>query len=320
MLPIIEARALKKYFPVRKGILKRVVGYNKAVDQVGFRIPPSSVLGLVGESGSGKSTVAKMILRLWEPSSGQILFKGQDITHLGFEEVKKLRAKMQIIFQDPHASLNPRMRAGTIIERAMVINTPYRGNDQRRRIEGLMEKVGLLPEHLQRYPHELSGGQQQRVGIARALAVEPEFIVLDEPTSALDVSVQAQILNLLKMLQNDFKLTYLFISHNLSVIDHLCDRIAVMYAGKIVELAQRDDLFQLPLHPYTQSLISSIPEVAAIKENRIILKGEVPSPFNPPEGCRFHPRCLLMEEKCGRNEPEMREGKKDHWVACHRID
>ena len=226
---------------------------------------------------------------------------------------------MQIIFQDPHASLNPRMRVGTILGRAMEINTSYRGADRGGRIRELMEKVGLLPEHFHRYPHELSGGQQQRVGIARALAVEPEFIVLDEPTSALDVSVQAQILNLLRRLQKDLKLTYLFISHNLSVIDHICDRIAVMYAGKIVEFAERDDLFERPLHPYTQSLISSIPEVGTRNEKRIILKGEVPSPFNPPEGCRFHPRCLRMEEKCGRDEPEMREIKKDHWVACHLI-
>ena len=319
MDPIVELRDLRKYFPVKRGVLKRVVGHNKAVDGVNLQIPQASVLGLVGESGSGKSTIAKLILKLWDPTSGRIFFKGKDITSLRKEETRLLKAKMQIIFQDSYASLNPKMRVGTIIGRAMEINTSYRGAEQRRRLEGLMDKVGLLPDHLQRYPHELSGGQQQRVGIARALAVEPEFIVLDEPTSALDVSVQAKILNLLKTLQRDFSLSYLFISHSLAITNHLCDRIAVMYAGKIVESADRDALFQRPLHPYTQLLISSIPEIGVRKEGRIVASGEIPSLFNPPTGCRFHPRCPKRQEICDRLEPELRQVENDHWAACHLI-
>jgi len=317
---MLRIKGLQKYFPVKRGIFKRIVGFNRAVDGVSFVIPKSSVLGLVGESGSGKSTVGKVILRLWEPTFGQIFFKGQEITHLNSEGVRKLRTKMQIIFQDPHASLHPRMRVGKIIQRAMEINTSYHSDELHLRVIELMGKIGLPPELYYRYPHELSGGQQQRVGIARALAVEPEFIILDEPTSALDVSVQAQILNLLKTLQKDLKLTYLFISHNLSVINHVCDRVAVMYAGIILESAGRDELFKCPVHPYTQSLLSSIPEAGIKKEKRLLIKGEVPSSLNPPPGCRFHPRCPRRTKGCDQEKPEMVEIEKNHFVACHHVN
>jgi len=294
MTELLRIEGLKKYFPVKSSILKREVGSIKAVDHVSFSISESEVLGLVSESGSGKSTIARTIQRLWEPTAGRIIFNGNDITQLDSASIKKLRTDMQIVFQNPHASLNPRMRVGTAIGRAMKINSPnkYKTGELKERVMALMEKVELLPELYNRYPHELSGGQQQRVGIARALAVDPVFIILDEPTSALDVSVQAQILNLLRKLQRDLGLTYLFISHDLSVIDHLCDRIGIMYAGKILELADRDRLFRAPRHPYTQALISSIPEIGRKKQDqRILLEGEIPSPANPPSGCRFHPRC-----------------------------
>jgi len=255
---------------------------------------------------------------LLEPTGGRILFEGKDITRAGQEEIRKLRSKMQMVFQDPNASLNPRMRVGAIIDRAMTLHFPYKPQERRERTLELMEKVGLLPDHYARYPHELSGGQQQRVGIARALSVEPSFIVLDEPTSALDVSVQAQILNLLKKIQREMDLTLLFISHNLSVIDHSCDRIAVMYAGKIVEIADRDILFRSPVHPYSQSLLSAIPEIGQKRaKNRIILKGEIPSLSNPPSGCRFHTRCFARGGGCDREEPELIEVEKDHFVSCH---
>ncbi|MBW2086177.1 MAG: ABC transporter ATP-binding protein, partial [Deltaproteobacteria bacterium] len=306
MREILRIEHLKKYFPIKSGLFKRQTGFIRAVDDLSFSISESQVLGLVGESGSGKSTVGRTIQRLWEPTAGQIIFKGRDIVSLNKESLKKLRTEMQIIFQDPQASLNPRMRVGTAIGRAMKINTPYKDREIEDRVMSLMEKIGLLSELYNRYPHELSGGQQQRVGIARALAVEPDFIVLDEPTSALDVSVQAQILNLLKNLQQDLKLTYLFISHDLSVIDHICDRIAIMYAGQILELADRDKLFRSPIHPYTITLLSAIPEIGRKKkEKRIILKGEVPSPSNPPSGCRFHPRCFERSKGCDLKEPQL---------------
>jgi peptide/nickel transport system ATP-binding protein len=315
---ILAVSNLKKYFLERRGIFKRVVGEVKAVDDVSFSIIEGEVFGLVGESGCGKSTVGRTILRLLEPTEGKIVFDGKDITALNRRSMRELRRHMQMIFQDPHASLNPRMRVGTIIERAVKINTIRSVSERRDTVLGLMERMGLRPEHYSRYPHELSGGQLQRVGIARALAAEPKFVVLDEATSALDVSVQAQILNLLKGLRKDFNLTYLFISHNLSVIDHLCDRIAVMYAGKIVELARRDDLFRTPIHPYTQSLFSAIPEPAKRKMgSRLILEGEVPSPRNPPSGCRFHPRCLTRIKSCDLEEPLLRECHEGHFVSCH---
>lgn len=318
MEEILRVDNLKTYFPIRRGIFKRTVGYIRAVDGVGFTIYRPQVLGLVGESGSGKTTVGRTILKLLEPTDGKIIYRGKDITHLPRKDMKALRSQIQIVFQDPQASLNPRMRVGTIIERALKINTSLKDNRTREKIVDLMERVGLLEEHYNRYPHELSGGQQQRVGIARALACEPDFIILDEPTSALDVSVQAQILNLLKRLHRELHLSSMFISHNLSVIDHFCDNIAVMYAGKIVELATREALFKSPLHPYTKALISSIPEVGKRrKEVRITLKGETPSSSDPPSGCRFHPRCLERNEECDVKEPELREVAFEHLVSCH---
>lgn len=318
MEELIRVHQLKKFFPIRRGIFKGIVGYVRAVEDVSFTLPRKKVMGLVGESGCGKTTAGRTILRLLEPTGGRILFEGRDITRAGQEEIRKLRSKMQMVFQDPGASLNPRMRVGAIIDRAMTLHFPYKPQERRERTLELMEKVGLLPDHYTRYPHELSGGQQQRVGIARALSVEPSFIVLDEPTSALDVSVQAQILNLLKKIQREMDLTLLFISHNLSVIDHSCDRIAVMYAGKIVEIADRDILFRSPAHPYTQSLLSAIPEIGQKRtKNRIILKGEIPSLSNPPSGCRFHTRCFARGGECDREEPELIEAEKDHFVSCH---
>jgi oligopeptide/dipeptide ABC transporter ATP-binding protein len=318
MEELIRVHQLKKFFPIRRGIFKRIVGYVRAVEDVSFTLPRKKVMGLVGESGCGKTTAGRTILRLLEPTGGRILFEGKDITRAGHEEIRKLRSKMQMVFQDPNASLNPRMRVGAIIDRAMTLHFPYKPQERRERTLELMEKVGLLPDHYMRYPHELSGGQQQRVGIARALSVEPSFIVLDEPTSALDVSVQAQILNLLKKIQREMDLTLLFISHNLSVIDHSCDRIAVMYAGKIVEIADRDILFRSPVHPYSQSLLSAIPEIGQKRaKSRIILQGEIPSLSNPPSGCRFHTRCFARGGGCDREEPELIEVEKDHFVSCH---
>jgi len=321
MREILRIENLKKYFPVQRGLFKKNMGAIKAVDDLSISIKESQIFGLVGESGCGKSTVGRTILRFWELTSGRVIFKNRDITDVDKKSLKKLKSEMQMIFQDPSASLNPRMRIGTSIERAMKIHTSYNGSDRREKIVALLKKMGLQPEHYNRYPHELSGGQQQRVGIARALAVEPSFIVLDEATSALDVSVQAQILNLLKVLHRELKLTYLFISHNLSVIDHFCSHIAVMYAGKIVEIADRDTLFKSPKHPYTQSLLSSIPEIGRQKEgSRVVLKGEVPSPETPPAGCRFHPRCFKMSGKCKLEEPQMIEVEKGHLLACHLVD
>ena len=321
MEELIRVHELKKFFPIRRGIFKRIVGYVRAVEDVSFTLPRKKVMGLVGESGCGKTTVGRTILRLLEPTGGRILFEGEDITGAGPEETRKLRSKMQMVFQDPGASLNPRMRVGTIIDRAMTLHFGYKPRERREKTIELMDKVGLLPDHYARYPHELSGGQQQRVGIARALSVEPSFIVLDEPTSALDVSVQAQILNLLKKIQKEMDLTLLFISHNLSVIDHSCDRIAVMYAGKIVEIADRDILFRSPVHPYTQSLLSAIPEIGQKgAKDRIILKGEIPSLSNPPTGCRFHTRCFARVEGCDGEEPKLIEVEKEHFVSCHLVE
>ncbi len=318
MEELLRVNHLKKYFPIKRGIFKNVVGHVRAVDDVSFTLWKNQVLGLVGESGCGKTTVGRTLLRLWEPTGGSIFFEGRDITHAGREEIKGLRSRMQIVFQDPHASLSPRMRVGAIIDRALSLHSPYSARQRRERAVELMEKMGLLPDHYLRYPHELSGGQQQRVGIVRALSVQPNFLVLDEPTSALDVSVQAQILNLLKDIQKDMGLAMLFISHNLGVIDHSCDRIAVMYAGKIVEMADRDTLFKSPLHPYTKALLSSIPDIGRKKgDGQIILRGELPSLSSPPEGCRFHTRCFARVEGCDRKEAPWLEVEKDHFVACH---
>jgi len=320
MQELLRVENLKQYFPIRRGVLKRVVGAVRAVDDVSFTIRKSQVFGLVGESGSGKTTVGRSILKLLEPTGGKVFFQGDEISSWDRNATRKLRKEMQIIFQDPAASLHPRMRIGSILKRAMIVNKIHQEKNIEDHAMKLLNRMGLSYEHYNRYPHELSGGQQQRVGIARALAVDPGFIVLDEPTSALDVSVQAQILNLIKELRKDFDLTCLFISHDLSVIDHVCDRIGVMYTGKIVEMADRDKLFEKPLHPYTQSLLSAIPEVGKERgENRIILKGEIPSPSNPPSGCRFHPRCFSRIEACDQEEPQLKEVAPDHFVACHLV-
>jgi len=317
MVPLVQVIGLKQYFPLQTGFFRRSSSWIRAVDGVDLEIPHNHVFGLVGESGSGKTTVGRAILRLYQPTAGQIIFKGQNILQFSQHKMKKLRAKMQIIYQDPHASLNPRMRVGSIIKRTLDIHTRYTAKEKQGRTLELMQLMGLLPEHYNRFPHELSGGQQQRVGIARALAADPEFLVLDEPTSSLDVSVQAQILNLLKKLQRELHLGCFFISHDMRVINHICNRIAVMYAGKIVEVAERDTLFRAPKHPYTQVLIGSIPDIGkGPKSNRPALQGDVPSPASPPSGCRFHPRCPKRLKACHRLEPPLVEFTGAHACAC----
>jgi len=316
--PLLEVSDLKKHFPIRGGVLGRTVGYVYAVDGVSFKIGKGETMGLVGESGCGKTTVGRCTLRLIEPTDGEILFEGLDITKINDKQMAKLRPKMQIVFQDPYASLNPRMTIKDIVGEPMLVNGIARGLELRRRVLELLLIVGLAEDHMNRFPHEFSGGQRQRIGVARALSLNPEFIVLDEPTSSLDVSVQAQTLNMLQDLQKKLALTYLFISHNLSVIKHMSDRIAVMYLGKIVEIASKTELFRSQLHPYTQALFAAIPiPDPEISRERIILGGDVPSPVNPPSGCRFHPRCPKMIPICKEEEPQLIEIRKDHYVACH---
>jgi len=316
---LVEVKNLKKYFPIRKGVLSRVINYVKAVDGVSFSIKKGEILGLVGESGCGKTTVGKCILRLIEPTEGEVIFEGKDISGLSNEELRKMRKNMQIIFQDPYGSLNPRMTVRDIVGRSLSIHNLAQGERQREeRVAELLEIVGLKKEHMGRYPHEFSGGQRQRIGIARALALNPEFVVCDEPVSALDVSIQAQIINLLKELQEKFNLTYLFISHDLSVVRYVSDRIAVMYLGKIVELANWDEIYSSPLHPYTEALLSAIPiPDPQVKKECKILEGDVPSPINPPSGCRFHPRCPHTRLECSQFEPEFKDVGGGHYVACH---
>ena len=314
---LVEVSNLVKYFPVRAGLLQRVVNQVKAVDDVSFAVKRGETLGLVGESGCGKTTVGRTMLRLVEPTSGQVKFDGKDVFSMKPNELKSVRRDMQIIFQDPYASLDPRVPIGESVMEGLQI---HQIGSPRERVDIMMEtikKVGLEDYHVRRYPHEFSGGQRQRIGIARALALRPRFIVCDEPVSALDVSIQSQVLNILKDLQVEFGLTYLFIAHNLSVVEHVSDRVAVMYLGKMVELASREDLFRNPLHPYTQALMSSIPVPnPRLKRQRIILKGEVPSPLNPPSGCRFHTRCPWAIEICSQQEPEFKELMPNHWAAC----
>ena len=314
---LIEVKNLKKYFPVRSGILQRTNDWCKAVDDVSFTINKGETVGLVGESGCGKTTVGLSILRLLNPTAGDINFEGTDILSLKGEEFRTMRRQMQIIFQDPFSSLNPRMQIGQSIAEGLRIHGIGTANERRDQVIELMRRVGLEDYHYKRYPHEFSGGQRQRIGIARALALRPKFIVADEPVSALEVSIQAQMLNLLKDLQQDFDLTYLFIAHNMSVVDHISDRVAVMYLGKLVELALPDEIFRQPLHPYSQALMSAIPVAnPRRKSERVILEGDVPSPFDPPSGCRFHTRCPVAEDRCKVEEPPLLEIKPDHWAAC----
>jgi len=314
---LVEVNDLVKYFPVRAGLLQRVVNQLKAVDGVSFVVKKGETLGLVGESGCGKTTVGRTMLRLIEPTSGVIKFDNKDVLSLKPRELKAVRRDMQIIFQDPYASLDPRVPIGESVMEGLHIHhigTPRERVDIMRET---LKKVGLEDYHARRYPHEFSGGQRQRIGIARALALRPRFIICDEPVSALDVSIQSQVLNILKDLQTEFGLTYLFIAHNLSVVEHVSDRVAVMYLGKIVELTTREELFRNPLHPYTQALMSAIPVPnPRLRRQRIILKGDVPSPLNPPQGCRFHPRCPVAIEKCSHEIPPLLEVSPEHWVAC----
>jgi oligopeptide transport system ATP-binding protein len=320
---LVQVKGLKKYFPVTQGIiLQRKVADVKAVDGLDFSIRRGETLGLVGESGCGKSTTGRAILQLYRPTAGEVYFQDKDLVKLQGEELRRMRRHMQMIFQDPYASLNPRMTVGDIIGEPLEVHNIAKGKAKKERVQELLQIVGLNPYFVNRYPHEFSGGQRQRIGVARALAVNPDFIVCDEPISALDVSIQAQIINLLEELQEKFHLTYLFIAHDLSVVRHISDRVAVMYLGKIVELTDRTSLYAQPLHPYTKALLSAVPipdPVVEEKRERIILVGDVPSPLNPPSGCRFHTRCPLMIEVCKRVDPEWRDVGGDHWVACHVV-
>ncbi len=317
---LIEVEHLTKFFPVRRGVLQRVHAWVQAVDDVSFHIFQGETLGLVGESGCGKTTVGRTMLRLLEPTSGRVTFDGVEVFRLKGGELKSMRRNMQIIFQDPYSSLDPRMPVGESVAEGLRIHRIGTPVERRRLVQDMLRKVGLEEYHARRYPHEFSGGQRQRIGIARALALQPQFIVADEPVSALDVSIQSQVLNILKDLQAEFNLTYLFIAHNMSVVEHISDRVAVMYLGKVVELASRQALFSDPLHPYTQALMSAIPiPDPHVRRQRILLPGDVPSPLNPPHGCRFHPRCPVAMEHCAVEEPRFQEVSPGHSVACWRV-
>src|SRR5919202_4067346 len=321
---LLKVEHLKMYFPITQGIiLQRQVGWVRAVDDISFAVRRGETLGLVGESGCGKSTTGRAILQLYKPTGGDVNFLGKNLTHLSGGELRKMRREMQMLFQDPYASLNPRMTVGSIIGEPLEIHGLARGREKQERVQELLRIVGLNPYFANRYPHEFSGGQRQRIGVARALAVQPSFIVCDEPISALDVSIQAQVINLLEDLQSQFNLTYLFIAHDLSVVRHISDRVAVMYVGKIVELTTRDLLYERPLHPYTKALLSAVPipdPAIERKRQRIILSGDVPSPVNPPTGCRCHPRCPFAQDNCRVEEPPLAEVEPGHYVACHYWD
>lgn len=316
---LLKVKKLKKYFPVRGGILSKIIGYVQAVDEISFNIKEGETLGLVGESGCGKTTTGRTIIRLLEPTAGEVDFKGEDIFKLNKEEIRKARRNIQIIFQDPFGSLNPRMTVGEIVGESLVIHKIVKNNKEKdERVKDLLETVGLNAGHIRRYPHEFSGGQRQRIGIARALALNPKLIICDEPVSALDVSIQAQVINLLEDLQEKFNLTYLFIAHDLSVVKHISDRVAVMYLGKIVELSSTSELYDNTQHPYTEALLSAVPiPDPTLKRQRIVLEGDVPSPFKPPVGCRFHPRCKYVKPICSQEEPELIDIGNGHFVACH---
>jgi oligopeptide/dipeptide ABC transporter ATP-binding protein len=318
--PLLEVRHVKKYFPIRSGVLQRAIAHVHAVDGVSFSVREGETMGLVGESGCGKSTLGRTIVRLLEPTAGEVIFQGKHIEHLGTGKLRPLRREMQMVFQDPYASLNPRKRVGTIVSDPMRIHNLGSRAEQKKRVGEILETVGLSPEHYNRFPHEFSGGQRQRIGIARALALRPKLIVADEPVSALDVSIQSQMLNLLDDLQNELQLTYVFIAHDLGVVRHVSDRIAVMYLGKIVELSPAEELYARPIMPYSEALLSAVPipdpDLAA-KRERIVLEGDVPSPINPPSGCRFHPRCRYATDICKQLEPPLVDYGNGHLAACH---
>jgi oligopeptide transport system ATP-binding protein len=318
---ILQVRNLKKYFPINQGLIfQREVGNIKAVDGVSFDVYSGETLGLVGETGCGKTTVGRTILQLYEPTDGEVIFDGVDLIKLQENEMRRIRQRMQMIFQDPYASLNPRMTVGSIITAPLDVHGGFPGKQKKDRVQQLLEMVGLNPDFVNRYPHEFSGGQRQRIGIARALAMNPDLVICDEPISSLDVSIQAQVVNLLERLQEQLGLTYIFIAHDLSMVRHISNRMAVMYLGKIVELADRNEIYLRSLHPYTQALITAVPlpdPDIAKERHRIILEGDIPSPANPPKGCNFNTRCPVAQDICFEEDPEYREIVKDHWVACH---
>jgi len=320
---LLSVEDLMMHFPIYHGVFQRQVGAVRAVDGVSFSVMHGETLGLVGESGCGKSTTGRAILQLYKPTAGNVHFEGRDLVKLKGEEMRHMRRKMQMIFQDPYASLNPRMTVGQLVGEPLAVHNAATGTEITERVAHLLELVNLNPAFATRYPHEFSGGQRQRIGVARALALQPSFIICDEPISALDVSIQAQVVNLLEELQEKFNLTYLFIAHDLSMVRHISDRVAVMYLGIFVELASRDELYAYPLHPYTQALLSAVPipdPVADAKRQRTILEGDVPSPANPPSGCRFRTRCPIAEPRCAESRPEFREVKPGHFVACHLVN
>ena len=320
--PLVEVSDLKKHFPIRKGVFSQIVGYVYAVDGVSFHVDHGETLGLVGESGCGKSTTGKVLLKLIEPTAGTIKVRGEDVTDLDAVSMRPLRREMQIIYQDPYSSLNPRMSAGDIVGEPLTIHEVASGKEKEERVAQLFERVGLQAHQMNDYPHEFSGGQRQRIGIARALALSPSLIIGDEPVSALDVSIQAQVINLLMDLQDEYKLSYLFIAHDLAVVEHISHRVAVMYLGRIVELTDKASLFEMPLHPYTEALLGAvpIPDPKLKRRKRVILAGDVPSPINPPPGCHFHTRCPYAMQACRSEVPELREIEPGHWVSCHLHD